>query len=33
MTRRQQQLSAEDRIILLRIFEDTAKYRRWEKKN
>lgn len=30
MARRGQELSVQDRLILLRIYEDTAKYRRWE---
>ncbi|MCB9081767.1 MAG: glucose-1-phosphate thymidylyltransferase [Lewinellaceae bacterium] len=32
MDRRQVTLTIEDRIILLRIFEDSAKFRNWEKK-
>ncbi len=32
MSRRKVELSVEDRIILLRVFEDTAQHRRWEKK-
>jgi UDP-N-acetylglucosamine diphosphorylase/glucosamine-1-phosphate N-acetyltransferase len=31
MERRQQTLSVQDRLILLRVFEDTAKYRTWDK--
>lgn len=31
MARKNKQLSVEDRLIILRIFEDTAQYRRWEK--
>jgi hypothetical protein len=30
MSRRGLELSIEDRLILLRIFEDTARFRRWE---
>jgi UDP-N-acetylglucosamine diphosphorylase/glucosamine-1-phosphate N-acetyltransferase len=30
MGRRKKPLSVQDRLILLRVFEDTAKYRRWE---
>ncbi|MCB0640998.1 MAG: glucose-1-phosphate thymidylyltransferase, partial [Phaeodactylibacter sp.] len=33
MKRRDLELSAEDRVILLRVFEDTAKFRSWEKAN
>ena len=33
MERRGKTLSPEDRIIFLRVFEDTAQYRRWEKKS
>ena len=32
MARRNKTFSAEDRLILLRVFEDSAKYRAWEKK-
>lgn len=32
MARRQQELSAMDRVILLKVSEDTAQFRRWEKK-
>lgn len=31
MARRKKDFTVQDRLILLRIFEDTAKYRRWEK--
>ncbi len=31
--RRKKNFEVEDRLILLRVFEDTAKYRRWEKKD
>lgn len=31
MQRRDQSLNVEERLILLRVFEDTARYRRWEK--
>jgi UDP-N-acetylglucosamine diphosphorylase/glucosamine-1-phosphate N-acetyltransferase len=31
LERRQQELSVQDRLILLRVFEDTAKYRDWDK--
>lgn len=31
MQRRNESLSVEERLILLRVFEDTMKYRRWEK--
>lgn len=31
LARRNKELSVEDRLILIRIFEDTAKYRSWEK--
>jgi len=31
MARRKKTFDIEDRLILLRIFEDTAKYRHWEK--
>lgn len=31
MARREIEFTVEDRLILLRIFEDTAKFRRWEK--
>jgi UDP-N-acetylglucosamine diphosphorylase/glucosamine-1-phosphate N-acetyltransferase len=31
MARREKQMSVQDRLILLRIFEDTARYRAWEK--
>lgn len=31
MKRRNQSFSVQDRLILLRVFEDTAKFRRWEK--
>ena len=30
MARRQKQFGVEDRIIMLRVFEDTNTYRRWE---
>jgi UDP-N-acetylglucosamine diphosphorylase/glucosamine-1-phosphate N-acetyltransferase len=33
MARRKQELSAMDRVILLKVSEDTAQFRRWEKKN
>lgn len=32
MARRNVKFSTEDRLVIMRIFEDTAKYRRWEKK-
>lgn len=32
MARRDVKFSSEDRLIVMRVFEDTAKYRRWEKK-
>ncbi len=32
MARRKVQFDAQDRLILLRVFEDSAKYRAWEKK-
>lgn len=32
MARRDQELSVEDRLILIRVFEDTARFRRWEAK-
>ena len=32
MARRQQELSAMDRVILLKVSEDTSQFRRWEKK-
>lgn len=32
MARRDVKFTAEDRLITMRVFEDTAKYRRWEKK-
>ena len=31
VARRDKELTVQDRLILLRIFEDTARYRRWEK--
>lgn len=31
LTRRKQTLTVQDRLILLRIFEETARFRRWEK--
>ncbi|PSR12413.1 MAG: glucose-1-phosphate thymidylyltransferase [Bacteroidetes bacterium] len=31
LERRQQELSVQDRLILLRVFEDTAQYRSWDK--
>ncbi len=31
LARRKKELSVQDRLILLRVFEETAKYRRWEK--
>lgn len=33
LARREKELSVQDRLILLRVYEDTAKYRRWEKKD
>jgi hypothetical protein len=31
MARRQLSFTPEDRLIMMRIFEDSAKFRRWEK--
>ena len=33
LERRGLELTVQDRLILLRVYEDTAKYRRWEKKD
>lgn len=33
LARRNKELTVQDRLILLRVYEDTAKYRRWEKSN
>ena len=33
LERRGVDLTVQDRLILLRVYEDTAKYRRWEKKD